>query len=328
MEYNLSPRHNPLAQTTLQNVLKVPREIECLGRILQLKVKFVYQSLEAIPPLTLRALRSLSLEPTSLLSPSPTVVTLLTYIAIVHRLSACIGSQATQDLIKDFNRTTPSKTTQRVVRKVPGTGPRVQDVKRPRKSSMRTRDLDKTRTAGRRSPVMFERDKMLDPMCSVERLADPKSSLERLVDAHPVMSMGDRPPIPWNMWYSHSVGPDGFDSAPVSRLRHTTSRETLDPSSAVRQPRTMRSWETFAPVRTPAPLAPLSLPARSKLRPYPYPCRSAERSTVTVTDSAIQLPDSPTSTLSSNCKRRSIRGLEYLRNTLGRISRIYSSEAA
>ncbi|KAG8744631.1 hypothetical protein FRC11_013351, partial [Ceratobasidium sp. 423] len=116
MESNLSAQHRPLSPSALENILKVSKEIESLARILEL---------EAIPPLTLQALQTLSLVPTALLNPSPRVVTYMTYIAIVYRLSAHIGPRAVRELIKDFNRTNPDRAKEKVVRKVPGVGPRV-----------------------------------------------------------------------------------------------------------------------------------------------------------------------------------------------------------
>ncbi|GAB1520189.1 hypothetical protein RhiTH_003262 [Rhizoctonia solani] len=358
MEYNSGDQYHPISQTTLQNVLRISKEIESLGKILDLKVRVRYKCVEAIPPLTLQTLRTLSLPPTALLSPCPTVVTFMTYIAVVYRLSSYVGPQVVHDLIEDFNRTVPSKAKDKAkhVRKVPGIGPRVirrsEECETPRhgsgpvrtrKSSMRKRDRETARVYPSRAAL--SRERILDPMSSVERLVDPMDSTERLASVHPVMcssfqpfpivtpvsSASTRPPIPWCMRSMETIEvlpvplPVGSQPWP----RRTTSYETLKHTpllprpAPIRQPRNVRSWETFVPARTPTPLISLSLPARSKSRPYPYPYRPTEEPAIT--DPGIQVPASPIS--SSHSKRRSVRGLEYLRAKLGRLSRAYSSYA-
>ncbi|KAH7337484.1 hypothetical protein B0J17DRAFT_663159 [Rhizoctonia solani] len=352
MEYNLSVQHHPRAPSTLQNILQVSKEIECLGRILQLRVRVKYQSVKAIPSLTLHALYTLSLAPTALLNPCPNVLTYMTYIAIVHRLSAYIGPEAVRELIRDFNRTVPSKVAGKgKVRKVPGVGPRVvgksEDrqgvgLVRTRKSALRLRDREKVvgRLSGvaRRDLGMGSREGVVGPMCSMEWLVNSKSSMEQLVDAHPVMPalpdpfvMPDDPGYtlrPMHSWESIGRNETPASSRPQLGLRHVTSPETIRHSPPCPTPfyklRSTRSQEILA--SPPTPLSPISLtlPARSQARPYPYPCPSVEASSIT--DSGIGLPDSPTSATSS--KRRSIRGFEYLRNKLGRMSRLYASEAS
>ncbi|CAE6402470.1 unnamed protein product [Rhizoctonia solani] len=356
MEYNLGDQYHPIPQTTLQNVLRISKEIESLGRILQLKVRVRYKRVEAIPSLTLQALHTLSLPATALLSPCPTVITFMTYIAVVYRLSAYVGPCVVHDLIDDFNRTVPSKSEDKAkhVRKVPGVGPRIirrsEECEMPRqgsgpvrtrKSSMRKRDREMARVYPSRAAL--SRERMLDPLCSVERLVYPMDSVERLAGAHPVMCSSfqpfttvtpvlvrARPPIPWGMRSMETIevlpAPVPIGSQPWPR--RTTSYETLKQTPSlprpapIRQPRNVRSWETFVPARTPAPLISLSLPARSKARPYPYPHHPPEEPVII--DSGIQVPASPIS--SSHSKRRSIRGLEYLRAKLGRLSRAYSSQ--
>ncbi|CEL53322.1 hypothetical protein RSOLAG1IB_06289 [Rhizoctonia solani AG-1 IB] len=358
MEYNLGDRYHPIPQTTLQNVLRISKDIDSLGRILDIKVRVRYKCVEAIPPLALQALHTLSLPQTALLSPCPTVITLMTYIAVVYRLSTYVGPHVVHDLIEDFNRTVPSKSQDKAkhVRKVPGVGPRTirrsEECESPRqgsgpvrtrKSSMRKRDRETARVYPSR--LALSRERMLDPMDSVERLVDPMDSTERLASVHPVMCSSfqpfqtvtpglvrPRPPIPWCMRSMETIEvlpapPSLFGTQPWPR--RTTSYETLKHTSylprptPIRQPRNVRSWETFVPARTPAPLISLSLPARSKARPFPYPYQTSE--TTAVTHSEIQLPPSPIS--SSHSKRRSARGLEYLRAKLGRLSRAYSSLA-
>ncbi|KAF8688395.1 hypothetical protein RHS03_09673, partial [Rhizoctonia solani] len=125
MEYNLSTRYHPLARSTIQNVLKVSEEVECLGRILRVNAQFTHRSVNTIPPFMLRTLYMLALPATSLLNPHPEVVTLMTYIEVVHRLSAYIGPRAVYGLVRDFNSTIPRKFDAKIVTKVPGTGPRV-----------------------------------------------------------------------------------------------------------------------------------------------------------------------------------------------------------
>ncbi|QRW26036.1 hypothetical protein RhiXN_11113 [Rhizoctonia solani] len=335
MEYNSGDQYHPISQTTLQNVLRISKRSNLSARYL-IKVRVRYKCVEAIPPLTLQTLRTLSLPPTALLSPCPTVVTFMTYIAVVYRLSSYVGPQVVHDLIEDFNRTVPSKAKDKAkhVRKVPGIGPRVirrsEECETPRhgsgpvrtrKSSMRKRDRETARVYPSRAAL--SRERMLDPMSSVERLPFPIVT--------PVSSASTRPPIPWCMRSMETIEvlpvplPVGSQPWP----RRTTSYETLKHTpllprpAPIRQPRNVRSWETFVPARTPTPLISLSLPARSKSRPYPYPYRPTEEPAIT--DPGIQVPASPIS--SSHSKRRSVRGLEYLRAKLGRLSRAYSSYA-
>ncbi|CUA69898.1 hypothetical protein RSOLAG22IIIB_08737 [Rhizoctonia solani] len=316
MEYNLSSQHRPLAHTTLHNVLKVSQEIECLGRILGLKIRSTYKSTQSIPSLTLQTLRSLSLPPNALLTPNPKTTTYLTYIAIVHHLSAYIGPNAVHELIKDFNWTAPKKGGR--VRKVPGIGPRV--VKkgealgpvRSRKSSLRIRDREKLFGPWPAVPVANT------PKRSMERGVKPVRSMDRLVNAHPVVAaMGPTP-------FSHSKRneprdrpPPPVSFRPPREPRHTASQETLRLGPVPVKPhlRSTRSQDTFAPAAGP-PVS-LSLPTRTKSSPYH-----------SVSEPGTPNPgvQTPSSTLSF--KRRSIRSFEYILNKLGRISRIHSSESS
>ncbi|CAE6527152.1 unnamed protein product [Rhizoctonia solani] len=312
MEYNLSSQHRPLAYTTLHNVLKVSQEIECLGRILGLKIRSTYKSTQSIPSLTLQTLRSLSLSPNALLTPSPKTTTYLTYIAIVHHLSAYIGPNAVHELIKDFNWTAPKKAGR--VRKVPGTGPRV--VKkgealgpvRSRKSSLRMRDREKLFGHWPAVPGRVANT----PKRSMER---GMRSMDRLVNAHPVVG-----PTP----YSHSKRNEPRPQPPVSfrpprEPRHVSSQETLRLGPVPVKPhlRSTRSQDTFALGPAPASPVSLSLPTRTQSSPY----HSAS-------EPGTPHPGVQTPTSTSSFKRRSIRSFEYILNKLGRISRIHSSESS
>ncbi|KAH7337483.1 hypothetical protein B0J17DRAFT_756426 [Rhizoctonia solani] len=124
MEYNLCARYRPLARSTLNNVIRVSKEIDCLGRMLQLNIRVRHRSVHALHPFTLKALLMLSVPAESLLDPCSEVVTLMTYIAVVHRLSSYVGARAVYDLVRDFNRIIPRKLDPSVVTKVPGVGPR------------------------------------------------------------------------------------------------------------------------------------------------------------------------------------------------------------
>ncbi|KAG8711172.1 hypothetical protein FRC11_003450 [Ceratobasidium sp. 423] len=321
---------------------QTPSQIQiCRGKSNLSNPRAKNNPIQAIPPLTLQALHTLSLAPTALLNPSPKVVTYMTYIAVVYRLSAYIGPQAVRELIKDFNRTNPNRAggNQKVVRKVPGIGPRVVrrgegesgGPVRSRKSSLGKRDRE--RGIGP-PPVAYRalaREGLTDPMSSAERLLNPKRSVEQLVNAHPATSPAPRPfaandraRTPRHMRSRETIRNEPLVSlSPEPRLRHMTSRETLNhpPSRPMynstlmaHPPRRMRSQETFAPSSAPASPTSLFPPSRSQARPYPYPFHLPSPTT---TDSGIQTPDLPSP------KRRS-RTLEYIRNKLGRISRIYS----
>ncbi|CAE6410528.1 hypothetical protein ACGC1H_006447 [Rhizoctonia solani] len=330
MEYNLSSQHRPLAHTTLHNVLKVSQEIECLGRILNLRIRSTYKSIQAIPSLTLSILRSLSLPPTALLNPSPQVITYMTYIAVVHHLSTYMGPAAVRELIKDFNWTVPKKAGGRV-RKVPGVGPRV--VKkgqegtgpvRSRKSSLRMRDREKlfghSPAVANKAPCMGSRERLAGPMRSTERLVKPIRSVERLVNAHLAIAPGPRPFVqpndPARQIHSrrNELRPPPVSFKPPCEPRHVSSQEMLRPNPTPVQPlRSTRSQETFTP--GPKPVL-LSIPIRPKACPSSY-------------SHSVSEPGTPNlGAHTPSFKRRSIRSLEYILNKLGRISRIYSSESS
>ncbi|CAE7071085.1 unnamed protein product [Rhizoctonia solani] len=343
MEYNLGIQHRPIAQTTLRNVLKVSREIECLARILDLRVRTKYKSVEVIPSLTLHTLRTLSLQPTALLNPDLKTITYVTYTAVVHRLSASIGPQAVHDLIKDFNSTIPKKIKGRV-RKVPGVGPRV--VKRNEgagpvrnaKLALRIRDREKplapsrtpsTRSQGRSSTEQarptrsMERPTLhntLTPSRTPSTRSQGRSSSEQI---KPKRSM-ERPMLQTNNSAPHSRDVRNKPRAPPVAFRPPREPGQIEEpqrSPSVRPLRAMRSAETFSP--SPAPASPISRSHSTRSKASPYLHRRA--SEPVAPNPEVQTPGSPTTW---SFKRRSLRGFEYLRHKLGRISRIYSSESS
>ncbi|KDN44296.1 hypothetical protein RSAG8_05560, partial [Rhizoctonia solani AG-8 WAC10335] len=318
---------------------KVSQEIECLGRLFQLKVRVQHKSIQAIPSLTLQTLHSLSLPPAALLNPCPKTTTYMTYIAVVNHLSTYMGPASVRELIKDFNWTVPRKEGGRV-RKVPGVGPRVvkksQGVgpMRCRKSSLRMRDWEKlfgpVSAVSNRAPGMCSQERSAGPTRSAERLVKPMRSMERLINAHRAISPAPHPftqtnepaRIPPRTHSRENVRRNEPRPPPVSfkpprELRHVASQENLrhnSPHPAPAQPlRSTRSQEIFAP----GSIVSLSLPTRSNSRSSPHPQQSASE------------PGTPNPGVSpTSFKRRSIRSLEYLLNKLGRISRIYSSETS
>ncbi|EUC61470.1 hypothetical protein RSOL_395980, partial [Rhizoctonia solani AG-3 Rhs1AP] len=283
-------------------------------------------SLKAIPSFTLSILRSLSIPPTALLYPCHQVTTYMTYIAVVHHLSAYMGPAAVYELIKDFNWTVPKRAGGRI-RKVPGVGPRV--VKkgqegmgpvRSRKSSLRIRDREKlfghSPAVVHKALGMGPRERLAGPIRSTERVVKPTGSMERLVNAHLAISPGPRPFAQTNdpARQVHSRRPPPGSFKPPCEPRHVASQEMLRPNPTPVQPlRSTRSQETFTP--GPKPVS-LSLPIRPKACPSSY-------------SHSVSEPGTPNPGAHAHSfKRRSIRSLEYILNKLGRISRIYSSEGS
>ncbi|KAG9121500.1 hypothetical protein FRC07_002505 [Ceratobasidium sp. 392] len=127
-------RSTALSLVTLQNVMSVSEEILSLGRILGVSVLISYASQESIPLSILKDIRFLSLPRMALDGPTcpPALRTrsliLRTYLSIIRILSSYMGPKRVKDLISDFNRPHRQPTVVPegyIMRRVPGTGPRV-----------------------------------------------------------------------------------------------------------------------------------------------------------------------------------------------------------
>ncbi|CAE6402510.1 unnamed protein product [Rhizoctonia solani] len=284
MEYNLSARYHPLARTTIQNVLKVSEEIECLGRILQVNMEFTHRSVNAsqtIAPFMLRTLHMLAIPATSLLNPCPEVVTLMTYVEVVHRLSAYIGPRAVYNLVRDFNMIIPRKFDAKIVTKVPGTGPRVarryeaEDAPGPVRMGWRKVE---------RPPYMTSRN----PHAGVRPVPFP------LPGAHPYAPRRTR------CWDSH--GRREPPAVPMPRPSWKVSQPTgHHPDLVIHQPHPIRHWEALPVVDTTAPML-ASKPSSTESRDpsvhsrasSPYPYRTTEVSTTNGPDDQSLRSCSPT----------------------------------